>query len=213
MTFGSVALWSSPVTAASLASGDCAPLEADSGTLYGRIQFDSISATIDGSLADGIAVIWSLVPTNSFGLTLTFYGDSSCSGNYASAPEDICFAFASTGWSPVLDAEPNPDDSSSYSDYYSTSSYGASFIDDSNNPLSLDENYYTADYPGEEYYMEWGEASPGTGSATFTMTLSQLNDDGTCSAGAPPSTTPGGWNIDDYRPIGIAESGALPNTL
>lgn len=214
----SLTLWSSPVGAAPLTHGSCFQLQTDSAnTLYGKIGFSSISATIDGSLADGLELIWSLVPTDNFGLTLTFYGDSNCTGAYALAPDDICFEFSASAWSPVLDAVPSFDDSSSYTFNYDTSG-GVSFVDDANNPLSLDETYYTVDYPGHEYYMEWGEASPSTGQATFTMTLSQLNDDGTCTAGGgqEPEIS-GGFDldvdIDHYRNRAAAEAGALPDTL
>ena len=217
VALGSLTPWSSPASAATLASGDCVLLQADpESPLYVKIQFDSISATVDGSLTEGLEVSWSVTPTSSFGLTLTFYGDDLCGGNYAFAPDDICFEFSASEWSPVLDAEPDPNDSSSYSYYYGTGEYGRSFVDDSGNPLSLNETYYTVDYPGEEYYMEWGEASPSAGPATFTMTMSQLNDDDTCTAGGG-SDNDGGFDldvdIDHYRNRAAAEAGALPDTL
>jgi len=218
MILGSLTFWSSPASAAPLSAGDCFLIgSSQAAGLYGKVGFESSSATIDGTLADGIILIWSLVPSNGFALTLTFYGDGSCTGDYELAPEDICFEFSASGWSPVLDAEPGFDDSSSYTFNYDTSD-GVSFVDGANNPLSLNETYYTVDYPGQEYYMEWGEASPSAGPATFTMTLSQLNDDDTCTAGGG-SDSDGGFeldldiDIDHYRNRAAAEAGALPDTF
>jgi hypothetical protein len=205
-TFGLSTLSGSPVSAATLTSGDC--FAADWGGYWG-IEYGSNdpigSATIEGTLAGGLTLQWNLTPTSFFEVLLQFHSGSTCSGDPdLVAPEGVCFGFTAAGWNPT------PDDSYAY-EYGGGNEYPISLV--------LNETEVMGDYPGQELYIQWAEASPSVGPGTLTMTLSAQNGDGSCPAiGNDDEQGSGGGrgpsiDLDYYIERAAAESSSLPDTL
>jgi hypothetical protein len=178
-----------------------------------------------------------------FNLTLSFYdndplvedGETDGCGEDPDreAPDNLCFTFTATGddgvEAPYTDLDSNPVDNERPLSLEINEVRAVSYPEeedakiliefDESHPFSNSFELSGTPYPVQEWEFSFGfddsNVNPPLKTAievTLTMTITRCGD--TPPTGPEtPNRTPGAWNIDDYRPIGIAESGALPDTI